>query len=339
MSGRELEDNCVRTRIEAWLRNDKSVVRAAEELGINTKTLGSTIYSAEGRRVAAELTQDFGAPVPDLAPREAPKYRKIGPPDGVVRVMVIGDAHDDPRIPDKSRFALMGAHAEATRPDVILSIGDFIDFASLSTHEREDTYKARGKPSFMEDMASAVDALQVFEAQLSPDYHPRKHITFGNHEERCERAEDIDPKARGMYVGQRDTLFESHGWTHQAYRHWTVIGGVGFTHAPQSIMGKPLGGKNVENTVANDTTFSVVFGHTHRYNYVRRPKQGYANSVTVVNVGCAMPHNYVPSYASALPSGFSYGVVDMMIEGGEILSAPLRTFRELTRMYGEPRDA
>jgi hypothetical protein len=58
MSGRGLEDDCVRTRIEAWLRNDKSVVRAAEELGINTKTLGSTIYSAEGRRVAAELTQD-----------------------------------------------------------------------------------------------------------------------------------------------------------------------------------------------------------------------------------------------------------------------------------------
>ncbi len=180
MTGRSLAEDAIRTRIEAWLRNDKSVVRAASELGINTKTLGSTIYSSEGRRMVAELTQDYGSPVPDLSPREAPKYRKIGPPEGLVRVMVIGDAHDDPRVPDKSRFALMGAHAEATRPDVILSIGDFLDFASLSTHEREDTYKARGKPSFMEDMASGLDALQVFDAQLSPDFHPRKHIRRGS---------------------------------------------------------------------------------------------------------------------------------------------------------------
>ncbi|WP_431861412.1 metallophosphoesterase [Azospirillum sp.] len=308
---------------------------AAAELGIARESLQRRLRQHEARGLGrspspAELAEAYKPAAPDISPREMPKYRVIAPAsDKLLRVLVIGDAHDHPGIPDKSRFRLIGKLAAAERHDVILSIGDFLDLHSLCTHTREDTYKGKAKPSFAQDIDSAALAMAALEAELPADYKPRKHITFGNHEGRAWRYEDANPATIGQMTGQVENVFESHGWSHQAFGHWTMIGGVGFTHVPRNIMGRPVGGKNVENTVANEATWDIVFGHSHRHNVVHRAKHGYNNSVTVVNAGTAMPPGYVADYAEGLPTGYHYGVVELVIFDGRIQSAVFRSFREL----------
>ena len=47
------------------------------------------------------------------------------------RVIVIGDAHDSPKIP-QDRFKWIGKHIKQSNPDYIIQIGDWASFDSLS---------------------------------------------------------------------------------------------------------------------------------------------------------------------------------------------------------------
>lgn len=287
--------------------------------------------------LAAIVAKHEPTPEP-YRPHQPPKYRVIAGQDKpTLRVLAIGDSHDHPAIPDKSRFALMGRHASAERFDIILHIGDWLDMHSLCFHTRDETYKGRQKPTVEQDLRSGAESMAAFEAELTggaDGWRPRKHIVLGNHEDRAHRYEDQHPAMMGQITGQLENIFESHGWTHQKFGHWTMAGGVGFTHVPRTIMGRPVGGKTVENTLANDTTFDIVFGHTHRHNFVKRAKHGYSNSVRVLNLGSSMPPGYVAEYADGLPTGYDYGVVDMVIFDGAIQSAAFRSWRELEIRYG-----
>lgn len=338
---------------EVQRRLDAEAVRLVEGCGGNirlaSRTHGiryTTLHGRYHRGIAerqearpapgvAQIAERYRPEAPEIGPRETPKYRVIAPAGGFLRVLGIGDSHDHPGIPDKSRFALMGRHAAEERFDVIVHIGDFLDLHSLCGHTREDTYKGKAKPSFAQDIDSGARALAAFEAELPGDYKPRKHVTLGNHEDRAWRYENQNPATVGQMTGQIETLFESHGWTHQRFGHWTMVGGVGFTHVPRTIMGKPVGGKTVEHTLSNDITFDVAFGHTHRHNHVKRAKHGYQNFVTVTNLGTSMPPGYVADYAEGLPTGYDYGVCELAIFDGHVQSATFRTFRELELRYGK----
>ena len=314
-----------------------SKAAAARALGWPVTTFKDRLAAeSRGEPITVEaITEAYRPAAPDIGPRETPKYRVIAPEGKFLRVLAIGDSHDHPGIPDKSRFSLMGRYAAQEQPDVIVHIGDFLDLHSLCSHTREDTYAGKGKPSFQQDIDSAAEAMAAFEAELPAGYRPRKHITLGNHEDRAWRYENANPATVGQLTGQVENLFESHGWTHQRFGHWTLCGGVLFTHVPRTIMGRPVGGKTVENTIANDSTRSLVFGHTHRFNTVRRAKYGYNHGVTVVNVGTSMPPGYVADYAEGLPTAISYGICELVIFDGHIQSATFRTFRELEYRLGK----
>ena len=47
------------------------------------------------------------------------------------KVLVIGDIHDSPKIP-QDRLTWIGKYAKKTKPDYIIQIGDFGSFDSLS---------------------------------------------------------------------------------------------------------------------------------------------------------------------------------------------------------------
>jgi len=268
--------------------------------------------------------------LPELGPRETVKYRQIAPSAAWTgRVVYFTDTHVHPAIRSHDHLALIAAYVAHTRPAIIIHGGDLLDIQSLCSHTRENTYRAKSKPRYEEDMEAGRQALETFGAGLPDDYSPRKHITLGNHEDRAWRYEDENPAVANVLTGQMVTLLESHGWTWQRYGHWTMVGQVGFTHAPRSIMGKPLGGVNVEGTIANGATFDIVFGHTHRPNVVTRAKQGHNNRVTVVNGGCSMPPNHQPDYAEGLPTGYGYGLVDLFIRNGRIETAAFRSYADI----------
>ena len=71
----------------------------------------------------------------------------------ILKVLVIGDTHDSPDIPDKSRFGWFAKHIKKTKPDAVVQIGDFVTLDSCTHYIRDDSYTAKiEKPIFMKDM-------------------------------------------------------------------------------------------------------------------------------------------------------------------------------------------
>jgi hypothetical protein len=246
-----------------------------------------------------------------------------------IRVVCIGDAHDSPNIPDKSRFEFMGMYVNEVKPDIVIQIGDFATLDSLNGHIPNETYQGKSKPSFMADMVSfneALDAMQIEGAE--------RHCTLGNHERRLYHFEDRAPEAYGMMQCELQKVFERHKWTFSPYGMPYIVGGVSFVHCALNSLGKSYGGKNAENTIANDAIGDWVIGHSHRERMHRAAKLGSNNFVKIVNVGCALPDGFIEDYARHTLTGWSYGIADMTIKDSHIRDYRFVSMAELYDRYG-----
>jgi predicted phosphodiesterase len=99
------------------------------------------------------------------------------------------------------------------------------------------------------------------------------------------------------------------------------------------VMGREMGGQHVERNVANMTTRSLVFGHTHRAQVTNFSKVGQQRKITVVNVGTSMPFGEIEKYTGLAMSGWSYSVHELRIRNGEILSVKQWDMLELESLY------
>lgn len=203
---------------------------------------------------------------------------------------------------------------------------------SFCHHLRDDTYRARLKPTWAQDLRSFREAFRRLNEPLMRLKNPRKcHITLGNHENWAYTYEDNHPAMVGTITGAIEGLFEEFGWTHSPYGAWYMLGGVGCTHVPFTLMAKPFGGKNSERTVAMRATFDIVYGHTQRRGMANVPKLGTHNKIKVINVGSSMPNWYVGDYAKYAPNGMDYGVLEVVIQDGHIQTGTFVTMTELKK--------
>ena len=247
-----------------------------------------------------------------------------------IRICAIGDAHDSPKIPNKQRFEWIGAHIKATKPDIVVQIGDFLTLDSLNNHEPNETFAGRLKPTFQNDISSFIEALGAMDIE-----GPELHCTLGNHEQRLFAYENNHPEVYGMMQLELQAAFEKFGWTFSPYKFIQKYGGVGFTHSATNSMGKAYGGKNSENSIANDALFDLVIGHSHRRRLVRVPKIGEDNNLAVLNLGCALPDGYVEPYAQHSSTGWSFGIYDLTIQHGGLQSESFIPMAELREVYGK----
>jgi hypothetical protein len=248
------------------------------------------------------------------------------------RVLCIGDVHDKPGL-DKSRLKWIARHAQATKPDKIVQIGDFGDFASCSAHEPAGSIGFALKPSFRQDMESLEEALTVFHKEIGPDIEML--LCEGNHEHRVFRFEQLHPAVEDGFYKQLQDMWARFAWKPVAFGEWHFIDSVGFSHIPLNILGKPYGGKNVSNAIGNDSTFSVVHGHDHRSGFKCVPKIGPAQSIEILDLGTALPDKYVASYAKVSTTGWTYGIFDIEIRCGHITNHSFIDMAELERRYGD----
>lgn len=247
-----------------------------------------------------------------------------------IRVVCIGDAHDSPDIPDKSRFEWIGKYINAVKPDVVVQIGDFATMDSLNTHIPNENYDGKAKPSFERDMASFNEAL----AAMQLDDGIERHCTLGNHERRLFLYEQAQPEVYGIMQAKLQEVFERHKWTYSPYGQITYYGGVGFEHCPINTLGKSYGGKNFLPTAANDLIHDLVVGHGHRERYHRAPKIGGNNFVGLWEIGCALPDQHIESYAKHALTGWSYGIGDAIIQHGHLQARSFVSMAELAERYG-----
>lgn len=332
----QLADDELAARVA--LAKEHGIKPAARQLEIAPSTLRASLETARKRGIEASAAMQETY-IPDLGTVEDHKPRvrvRAYSPNASKdlpsrRVVVIGDTHWKPGM-ETDHMRWIGRYVAETRPDNVVHIGDALDCESCEFHSAAGSASQMNRPTFQDDIGSGEDALEAYHSEIGLGEIPHD-ITLGNHEYRVWRLEELAPNLAGTLTLQLEQLFARYRWKVTPYRHWVFMEGVGFSHVPHSIMGKPIGGRYPENTIGNQSTHSVVFGHSHRWNHVTIPKIGINNAITVTNVGSAMPYGYVPKYADGCTSGYSYGVADLILRGGKVESANLISHLELERRF------
>lgn len=310
----------------------QNMVARAKDEGLTPRSVPSHTAPAAVTDMIETLRSEVDRLKDELKQATRPRFtvrQDTAPRSEKIRIVCVGDAHDTPAIPDKSRFEWIGKYVRAIKPDVLIQIGDFADLDSLNTHIPNETYHGRAKPTFMADMASFNEALGHIDCDGI-----EKHCTLGNHERRLYLFEDRAPEAYGMMQFELQRIFERHKWTFSPYGEITFYGGVGFVHAALNRLGKTYGGKNAEQTIANDCLHDLVIGHSHTDRKHRAAKIGHNNEVQVINTGCALPSGYMFQYAQHATTGWSYGICDFTIQHGHVQSQHFVTMQELGERYG-----
>lgn len=329
MSSHPVSDTLLAEAVQA-LHMHGTQSAAAKALGLSRQGLQGRLQKAQERGIVVEI---------DEAPAEKPRVRvrAYNPVDTrdmpSRRVIGIGDTHVKPGM-DLKHFSWIGRHVAATRPDNVVHFGDFLDFESCEFHSAPGSGSQIRRPTISEDIESGYDALQLYHKEVGLGEIPHDEID-GNHEYRVERYEEMAPNLAGTLVILREQMFSRYRWKTTPYRQWLFLEGVGMTHTPMSIMNKPIGGRYPENTIGNQSTHSICFAHTHRFNHVTVPKIGVNNSITVTNVGSTMPWGYVANYAEGATTGLTYGIVDMRLRGGRVESVNLISMLDLQEKYGD----
>jgi hypothetical protein len=259
------------------------------------------------------------------------KPRVIPGKDGkATKIVAIGDTHDAPG-QNKDRFKWLARYCMDQQPDRIVHIGDLADWSSVSSHEFPGSVAHAARPRFKDDLESVEEAMCAFYKEIG-DWQVPMDITCGNHEDRITRFENKTPETYGSLYSQFEECASRYRWRLHNYGSWLFIDGVGFTHVPHTILGKPFGGQT-DNTIANAATFSLVYGHTHRTTFRRVPKIGPAQSIEILNLGSAMPDGYIAKYAGTAMTGWTYGAWTIRVRDGHIISQDFIDMQELQYRY------
>ena len=324
----------------------KAQIEASRRLSITPSTLRTRLKSSRDRfglepdwRLWKDPTQEKiknRVEAPAIVRMRA--HTTADPPEGPkYRVLTIGDAHQDPKIPNE-RFEWIGRYIADEEIDYVYQMGDWSTFDSFSTHDPQATFAGQLKPRFQEDINGHVDSVQRFQRGLGTWVPKRKKIVLGNHDcvvgGRIGKYENFHPELVGVLGVLVTDCFEDHGWEWVEYGKIDYLGGVGFVHVPFNEIGREYGGKTAESRIANDSVHDLVYGHSHKRRSFRVSKIGPTHHVTITNVGCALPWGHVEHYARHNPTGWWWGVVELTIQGGHITEQKDVSMLELERRYG-----
>jgi hypothetical protein len=185
-----------------------------------------------------------------------------------------------------------GKYIAAKRPDVIVCIGDFGDFPSLSRFER-GTRLFEGR-RYRDDIGYFHKGMELLMNPIAREkgYNPHKEFTDGNHENFIERATVEDPKLTGL-ISLADLGLADYGWREHSFLHPIAIGGVAFCHYyPSGVMGKPI---SSAPALLRKLHMSAFAGHIQgrEIAYSRRADGG---NMTAIISGSFYQHQY--SYLS-----------------------------------------
>ena len=138
-------------------------------------------------------------------------------------------------------------YAVATKPDVIVHLGDHWDMPSLSSYDvGKKSFEGR---RYSADVKAGNDAMKLFTDTIKAEqkrlrkhkkriWKPRLIFTLGNHEQRIERAVENDAKLEGLMSYEDLNLKD---WEVYPYLQPVLVDGVAYCHFFTSgVMGRPV---------------------------------------------------------------------------------------------------
>lgn len=123
------------------------------------------------------------------------------------------------------------------RPDVIVQLGDWYDFPSLSSYDTA-THKALAGADVRSDLEAGHEGWERFEGVIRADnrrknskrrYKPTRYWLLGNHENRLQRALQDQPWLRGLVAGWQQPA-TSKGWRPVPFLQPLHLDGVSYCH-------------------------------------------------------------------------------------------------------------
>lgn len=223
------------------------------------------------------------------------------------------------------------------RPDVIVVMGDFWDFPSLSAHDAPGSKEAEGrrvKPDIdagNEAFARFIGPIAAAQAKLISDkkkqWHPEMHFLFGNHEDRLTRAIFRDPKWEGLL--SLDSL-KTPGFTRHPYLKIVEIDGIKYSHFfPNPFSGRPISGTIINRLGHIGSSF--VQGHQQGFMYASKQYPDHVKHGIV----CGRFYSHHESYRTEDVQRTEWNGILVLnqVERGDFDLMPLR-FDYLRRKYG-----
>lgn len=187
----------------------------------------------------AKVAEAKGRMAPGNTPIGTALDLGISVPKTGLKIAVIPDVQAMPGVP-LDHLTWCGKYLAEKRPDVIVCIGDFGDFPSLSMFERgtrlfEGRRYKKDLGAFHEAMGNLVEPIAK-----ARGWKPRMEFTLGNHEDHINRAVNNDAKLEGL-LSTDDLGLPDYGWRVHQFLQPISIGGVAFCHYfPSGVMGKPI---------------------------------------------------------------------------------------------------
>lgn len=184
--------------------------------------------------------------------------------------LFITDIHAQPG-KNNDRAFLLGKLICELRPDVVIVGGDTGDFPSLCSYDKgKKQFQGR---TYQQDVAAHNDFQDKMwhEAKKRKKKLPRRVTLIGNHEQRIERAIDVQPELEGV-ISYRDLDLDKYYDTCVPYTGSTPggvsIDGVYYAHYLVSgSSGRPISGENHASSLLSKRYSSCSVGHSHGVDY------------------------------------------------------------------------
>jgi hypothetical protein len=211
------------------------------------------------------------------------------------RILVIGDCQVKPN-ENQDHLLHIGRYLVDKKPDIVVCIGDFYDFPSLSSYDKgkkcfegrrlKDDIEAGN--AAMDLMLSPLHALQKRQKENRKKvYTPRMVFTMGNHCDRFDRLANDQPELAGI-VGTETLNLEKYGWEVYPFLKPVEIEGIFFVH----YLANPMSGKPYAGTALGQLKTvgrSFVVGHKQCLDMALHPRLDGKMQLGIVN-GASYPH-------------------------------------------------
>ena len=230
-----------------------------------------------------------------------------------------------------------GRYAAATKPDVIIHLGDHWDMPSLSSYDvGKKSFEGR---RYTQDIKAGLDAMDLFLAPIKAEkkrlrsnkkktWNPRMVFLLGNHEHRIERAVEADAELEGL-MSYDDFKLVKLGWEVVPFLQPTVIDGIAYCHYFTSgVMGRPV---TCAKLMLQKKFMSCIMGHVQDRDIAYARK---ADGSNITGLFAGIFYNHSEDYLNPQTNGSWSGVWMLNeVNNGSFDELPV-SLHYLKRKYG-----
>lgn len=253
--------------------------------------------------------------------------------EGTVHV-VLPDPHSHPQH-DNRRADYAGCFIRDTKPDTVIVLGDTADMPSLCSYDR-GTKAFQGR-TYKADVEAHYDFQERLWApsRQAKKRLPRRVTLIGNHEQRIDRAIQIQPELEGVisyndlnlnrwytdvvhYDGATPGSIEIDGVT---YAHYLVSG----------ISGRPIYGEHHGYSLLAKNHSSCTVGHSHTLDYCIRTR---ADGSKIMGLSAGVFVDYRPSFAGSATNLWNSCVIKKTFIKPGVYDIEIVSLEKLRKEYG-----